>query len=154
MENPIAKIGRENHLNNLMSKLPFITTIFGIQCFFLMQVQSKIDVGEFAVIMGTFLVGLISALFIYDKHHHVIIYKNHITIYFSPLNLKRIISLDDIDKIYAPKEECEFASLSLELKSKEIVSLHFVDYPLQVKTVIEDLQKGRDITPLVRAKAA
>lgn len=145
METPIAKIGRDNHLNNLMGKLPLITAIFGLQCFFLMQVQSEINIGEFSFIMGSFLVALICSLFIHDKYHHVLIYKNHLTIYFAPLNLKREISMDEIKEIFAPKEECDFASISIELKSKEIISFHFVDYPLQVKSVIEDLKKGKDV---------
>jgi hypothetical protein len=153
MENAVAKIGRENHLNNLMGKLPLITAIFGLQCFFLMQMQTQINIGEFSMILGTFLIGLITSLYIYDKHHHVIIYQGHITIYFSPLNLKKMISLDEIENIIAPAEECDFSTLSLELKSKEVISLYFVDYPVQVKAVIEDLQRGKDVSELLEKAA-
>ena len=146
MDEAIAKIGRDNHLNNLFSKLPLITAIFGLQCFFLMQMEDRIDIGEFSVLMGSFLVFMISALYIYDKHHHVIIYKDRITIYFSPLNLQKTIPLNEIENIHGPENECDYASLTFELTSKELLSIHFVDNPVQVKSVIEDLQKGQDVS--------
>jgi hypothetical protein len=64
-----------------------------------------------------------------------------------------MISLDEIENIIAPAEECDFSTLSLELKSKEVISLYFVDYPVQVKAVIEDLQRGKDVSELLEKAA-
>lgn len=153
MDNAIARIGRDNHLNNLINKLPLITVIFGLQCFFLMQMSGQINVGEFASMMGLFLIGLVGSLYVYDKYHHVIIYQDQIVVYFSPLNTQRVIALSDIENIIAPEEECDFSSISLQLKTNETVSFHFVDYPVQVKTVIEDLIKGLDVSDKIKPAA-
>lgn len=154
MEIAIARIGRDNHLNNLIAKLPLITTIFALQCFFLMQVEGgEIDVGYFASLMGCFLILLVSTLFVYDKYHHVIIYKSQIVVYFAPLNAHRVIELKDIKSVVAPQKECDFSSISIQLKTGEIISFHFVDYPVQVKTIIEDLMQGLDVSEKIKPAA-
>lgn len=153
MNRPIVKIGRDNHLNNLINKLPLITAIFGLQCFFIMKMQDQVNVGEFSTFMGLFLIGLISSLYIYNRHHHVIIYQDQILIYFTPFNSQRVVHMSDIDAVIAPEEECDFSSIALKLKSKETVSIHFVDYPLQVKGIIDDLKTGKDVSHKIEKAA-
>ena len=151
MDKAIVKIGRDNHLGNLFSKLPLITVIFGMQCFFLMQMKSQVNVGEFSTLMGACLIALIGSLYVYDRYHHVIIYKDQIVVHFSLFNLHKVIPLSEISFIRAPAEECDFSSITLELKSNEKISFHFVDYPLQVKSIIEDLQRGDDVSSKIAA---
>lgn len=153
MENAIARIGRDNHMKNLIGKLPLITAIFGLQCFFLLQMKTSIHVGDFATMMGCFLIAFIGSLYVYDRYHHVIIYKDQIVVYFSLFNMHRSIPLNQIKEIIAPEEECDFSSLSLVLNDEETVSFHFVDYPVQVKSIIEDLQKGLDVTHRINQAA-
>lgn len=137
MRKPIAKITKENHLNNLVSNLPLFTIIYGIQCalahFFFRDI---VEPGNFAMILGGTIVGLISLLYIHDKYHHIIIYEDRLQVYFEPFSLSKTIPFSEIESIIAPKEECDFASLTLVLKNKQQIDFHFIDYPVQVKKVL------------------
>ena len=149
MNKPIAKITKENHLNNLISNLPLFTIVYGIQCalahFFFRDI---VDPGNFAMILGGTIVGLISMLYAYDRYHHIIIYQDKVQIYFELFNLSQTISFEHIEEIIAPREECDFASLTLVLSDKQRIDLHFVDYPVQVKQVLLTIKNGTEETVL------
>ena len=140
MDNVVARLGRENHLNNLTSKLPLLTTLYGLQCFMVMNMAPNIDIGTFATYMGIILIMLIGSLYVHDKYHHVLLYKDHIMIYFEPLNIYHTIKYEDIDDILTPKQECAFSSIIFKLKSEENITIHFVDFPLEVKRFISELK--------------
>ena len=141
MEKVIAKLGKENHLNSLMNRLPFLTLIYALQCLLVYHMAKEINLGDFALYMGLSLIFLICSLFIYDKYHHILLYKDHLLVYFEPLNHHRKIYCSEIKEIITPKQECDFSSIMLILKDEKssAVSLHFIDYPLQVKKVMEQL---------------
>lgn len=141
----IAKLGRENHLNTLIGRLPVLTTIYGIQCLMVYHMATEIDIGDFALYMGASLILLVTGLFIHDKYHHVLLYKDHILVYFAPLNTHKKIMYQDIAEIIVPEKECEFSSILIRLKSDESLSLHFVDYPVQVKQVITEIMNGNNV---------
>lgn len=138
MENAIARLTKENHFNNLIGNLPLFTILYGVQCALAHFVFSDIvNPGHFALALGASLIFLMSFIYIYDRFHHVIIYKNRLHIYFEPLKTSKDIMFEDIQEIYAPEQECEFASLRIQLKNKQVVDLHFIDYPLQVKQILK-----------------
>lgn len=137
MEKPIAKITKENHFNNLVNNLPLFTCIFAIQCTMAHFVFAEIiDPGSFAIILSSTLITLFSFIYAYDRHHHILIYKDKIRVHFKLTGSEKIIPFATIKKVLAPEEECEFASLSLVLKNDEMVDFHFIDYPVQVKKII------------------
>lgn len=142
MTKPIARITKENHLNNLISNLPLFTIIYGIQCalahFFFRDI---VDPGNFAMVLGGTIVGLIGLLYTYDKYHHILIYKDKLQVYFEPFKMSQIITFDQIADIQVPESECEFASMTLILKNNERIDFHFIDYPVQVKQVLLTIQK-------------
>ena len=142
----IFKIGRDNHLNNLLGRLPFLSIIYVLQCYMVYSYMPDVNVGDFAIYMGIFLIGFVLSLYVHDKYHHVIIYKSHMIIYFEPLRVSKKILYDDIIDIVAPTNECDYSSIFLKLKDDRYVSLHFVDYPLQVKEVILELKKNSNLT--------
>ncbi len=135
----IAKLGKENHLNGLMARLPFLTTIYGIQCLLIYHMVTEINASHFAVSLGLMLIGLVTSLFIYDKYHHVLLYQDHLLVYFEPLNTAKKILYEDIQEIVVPENECDFSSIMLKLKNEQNISFHFIDYPHEVKQVITDL---------------
>jgi hypothetical protein len=138
----IAKLGRENHLNGLLSRLPFLTIIYGVQCTVIHLFAKNLDVSQFATTLGLMLIGLVTGLFIYDKYHHVLLYSDHILVYFEPLNTAKRINYSDIEDIVIPENECEFSSIMLKLKNKDNVTFHFVDFPHEVKQVINDIKNN------------
>lgn len=139
----VARLGRENHLNNLIARLPVLTTIYGVQCLMVYHMALDVNIGDFALYMGISLIMLVGALFIHDKYHHVLLYKDHILVYFQPLNTYKKIKYEDIKEVIAPEKECDFASILIKLKNGEHIAFHFVDFPVQVKQVIEEIISER-----------
>jgi len=137
MENAIAKLTRENHFNNLINNLPLFTILYATQCALAHYVfYDIVNPGSFAVALGTCLIFLVSSIYVYDKYHHVIIYKNRFHVYFEIFGISKTIMFDDIEDIVGPSEECEFSSLRLVLKNDLVYDLHFIDYPMQVRKIL------------------
>lgn len=136
MDKLIAQMGRQNHLQHLTQILPFITTIFGVQCFFIYKFVTDIQVGDYALIMGMGLIGFIYALFYYDNNHHVLVYSKYLHV-FPVFGRDKKLMIGDIENILAPDEECNFSTIIIELKNKERHVFYFVDYPLHMKKLIE-----------------
>lgn len=137
MEKAIARISRENHLSHLTRTLPFITVVFVIQCLLIRHFSPTINLGDYALYLAMGLVFFVVSLVYYDNNHHVIIYPDHLLIYFSLLGVNRKVYFSDIASIEGPKEECHFSTLVVRLKDKENLVFYFVDYPVQVKQLIE-----------------
>ncbi len=135
----MARLGRDNHLINLINRLPALTVIYGLQCLIVYKFISNINIGDFALYLSLFLVTFVCSLYVYNRHHHVLLYKNHLLLFFQPLSVSRKIKYSDIVEVIAPEVEREFASILLKLRSEETVALHFVDYPVQVQSVINEL---------------
>ncbi len=153
MEKAIARLGRQNHMNNLISKLPLLTVVYGLQCFMITKLELGINLGEFAFLMAMTLILFVGGLFVYDNYQHVLLYSDHILIYFEPLNTAQRIKYQDIAEIITPTDECDFSSIVFKLTSGKQVVIHFVDYPLQVKHVINEIKNG-NLNPIEEKKAA
>ena len=147
MKSPIAKIGRENHLNHIINVLPLITVVFGVQCYIMSRIAPAGEYGDFPLYLAGSLIFFICGLFYYDKNHHVIFYKDHLHISFSLFGTDKIIYFKDIKEIIGPEEECKFSSLLIKTREDGNIILHFVDYPLTVKTLILE-QKAQNIINL------
>ena len=154
MDKAIAKVGRDNHINLLISRLPVLTFMYAAQCYIVFNIAESINFSDFVVYMGAALIGLVSLLFIHDKYHHVLIYEDHLLIYFEPLRITQKIHFKNIVEIVTPAQECEFSSILLKLDNNQSVSLYFVDFPVQVKSVIEQLQELEQTTKTDSNKAA
>ena len=145
MKKPIAKITKENHLNNLINNLPLFTIIYGFQCllahFFFREI---VNVGDFSAILGGSIIGLITLLYAYDKYHHIVLFEDSIQVYTEVLGHRKTILFDQIQEIIVPRDECDFASLTLQLKDESKIDFLFVDYPLQVKKVILNLKNQKE----------
>lgn len=142
-ETAIARIGREKHLEMLIGRLPLITVIYGVQCYVLFQMENLQHAKDMITLIGIFLVVLVSALFVHDKYHQVIFYKDHLVVFFGPLNHLKKINYHDIQSVEAPKKECDFSSILIKMNDNTEHSIHFVDYPLQVKAFIEELRSEK-----------
>lgn len=136
MNRAIAKLTRENHLSNLISGLPLLTALYGLNCILMYNFIEGLNVGSFALYLGAMLITFVVGLFIYDKYHHVLLYNDHLLIYFQPLQLARKVEYKNIQEIITPEHECEFSSMLIKLKNDQVISLHFIDYPQEVKKVI------------------
>lgn len=138
MENAIARLTKENHFNNLIGNLPLFTVLYVVQCALAHFVFNDIvNPGHFALALGASLIFLMSFIYVYDRYHHIIIYKNRLHIFFEPLRMSKSIYFDDIVDIISPEQECEFASLRIQLKDEKVYDIHFIDHPLQVKQILK-----------------
>lgn len=144
MNNPLAKVGRENHLNHIVNVLPIITVVFGVQCYIMSRITTAGEFGDFPLYLAGTLILFISGLFYYDKNHHVIFYQDHMQISFSLFGTNKIVYYKDIREIIGPEEECKFSSLLVKTREQGNIILHFVDYPLTVKALILE-QKAKNI---------
>ncbi|MBD64367.1 MAG: hypothetical protein CME62_04120 [Halobacteriovoraceae bacterium] len=139
MDKALAKLTRENHFNNLIDNLPLFTILYGAQCamaYFIFY--NIVDPGRFAVILGISIISIMSAIYVYDKYNHVLVYKNKIQIFFEVFGTSKVIHFDDILDFQAPSFECEFGPVTIVLKNKSVIHLQFIDYPVQVKKVLQE----------------
>lgn len=137
MNKILAKIERQNHLNHLISVMPLITTVFGIQCFIMWKFSTEIDIGNYAITMGLFLSTFIGMMVYYDNNHHVVLYKDHLHIQFGLTGTNKKIPLMDITEIITAEDETKFSSMIIRTKDKGNHVLYFIDFPLQVKLLID-----------------
>jgi hypothetical protein len=141
MDTAVAKLTKENHLNRLIEGLPLLTTLYGVNCLVMYYLMEGVDISSFALSLAFMLTSFIISLFIYDKYHHILLYENYFLIYFQPLQLARKIKYTDIEQIITVDEDIEFSSMRIKLKNKQTISLHFIDYPLQVKQVMTEMMR-------------
>jgi hypothetical protein len=152
MKSPIARIGRENHLDHIINVLPLITVVYGIQCYIMSRISPGSDIGDFALYLAFALISFISGLFYYDKNHHVIFYEDYMHISFNLFGTNKKIFYKDIKDVIAPDEECKFSSLMIKTREQGNHVLHFVDYPLTVKTLILE-NKAKNIINIYKEVA-
>jgi hypothetical protein len=142
MDDIIAKIGRKNHVSHLISVMPLITLVYGIQCYLIFKFSDGMPVGDYALLLGCSLAFFISFLIYYDNQHHVFICRNHLHIYFPLFGTNLEIKYDSIEEIIAPTEECNFSTIIIKTKEKNNHVIYFVDFPVSVKMIIEEQMKS------------
>lgn len=139
MDKALAKLTRENHLNNLVENMPLFVILYAAQCAMAHFIfYNIVDPGHFAVILGLTLIIVMLGIYIFDKYNHIIVYENKLQIFFEVFGTSRVIAFDDIIDIQAPEQECEFGPITLVLKNKKVVHLQFIDYPVQVKKILQE----------------
>lgn len=138
MNGILAKIGRENHLNHLITVMPLITMVFGAQCYIMWKYSPEINIGDYALSMGLVLSSFIGMMVYYDNNHHILIYKDHLHIYFGLFGINKKIEFNNIQEIIAPEDDVKFSSMVIKTKDKSNHVFYFVDYPLHVKMLIEE----------------
>ncbi|MAZ47960.1 MAG: hypothetical protein CME65_05315 [Halobacteriovoraceae bacterium] len=154
MEKPLAKLTKENHLNNLLDGLPLLTTLYGVNCLMAHYFIEGINIQMFALSLGFMLIAFVCGLFVYDKYHHVLLYDQYMLIYFQPLGFAKKIPYSNISKVLTVSEETQFSSLLIKLKSKRSISVHFVDHPTHAKKFIDEMVGINRLTEDVFDKAA
>ena len=142
-QSPIGKLERKNHLNHLTKVVPFIVLLFAIQCFLIYHFMGGVEIFNTVSIIGIGIISLICSLLYYDYNHHIILYQDHLHIYFSLALTNREIGYDEIENISVGEEGTSFSSVYLNLIDGEKVTLHFIDYPDHVKDFILHLKKGK-----------
>jgi hypothetical protein len=139
MDKPIARIGRQNFIDNLITRLPVICTLYVIQCLFVYHFAKEINIGDFALWMGLGLVTFISTMMCFEKFHQVLLYRDHLKINFSLIGLTKKIPYTAIKEIIVPEEEFKFSTITLKLVDDSEVYILFADYPLRSKKFLLNL---------------
>lgn len=137
MEKPIAKLSRQNHMDHIISVLPLITAVFAVQCYLMSQFTSGVEIGDLAIGLACGLIAFVGGLFVYDKNHQIYVYPDHIRSGFGMFGGLKKISLNAVAAVVAPEEEKNFSSLILKMKDKRSHIFYFVDYPLNVKKLLD-----------------
>jgi len=154
MNGILAKIGRENHLNHLIAVMPLITMVFGAQCYIMWKFSPGINIGDYAISMGLVLSFFIGMMVYYDNNHHILIYKDHLHIYFGLFGINHKIEFSNIQEIISPEEDVKFSSIIIKTKDKSNHVFYFVDYPLHVKLLIEEQIKQNKLSDEVEIDKA
>jgi hypothetical protein len=139
MKGPVARIGRKNFIENIINRLPVITTLYGVQCLLVFHFAKDVNIGDFATWVGLGLISFVLSMMFYERFHQVLLYKDHIKIQFGPLGVAKAIAYKDIDQIIVPDEEYKFATIILKLKNESEEYILFADYPIQTKKFINKL---------------
>jgi hypothetical protein len=142
MNKVLAKIGRQNHLNHLVAIMPLITIVFCIQCFVMHSIAPAIEIGNYAINLGILLSCFIGMMVYYDNNHNVLIYPDHLHVHFGILGTDTKINFSEIEEVYAPTKECPFSNLVVKTKDNKKYVFYFVDFPVQVKALIESQMSG------------
>jgi hypothetical protein len=139
MDRPVARIGRKNFIDNLIARLPVITTLYVIQCFFVYQFAKDINLGDFAMWLGLGLITFASFMMFFEKFHQVLLFKDHLIVHFKVIGLTKKIPYALIKDIIVPNEEYKFSTITLVLMDDSEVHFLFADYPVRSKKFILDL---------------
>lgn len=137
MDKPIAKLSRQNHIDHIIGVLPLITAVFGVQCYLMSQFTSGIEIGNLALGLASGLVAFVGGLFYYDNKHQVFVYPDRLRAGFGLLGGLKSIKFSEIEEVIAPLEEKKFASIILRMKNNRSHIFYFVDYPLDVKKLLD-----------------
>lgn len=143
MNKVLAKIGRQNHINHLITVMPLITMVYAIQCYIMWHFSPDMKIGDYAIGMGCMLSSFIGFMVFYDNNHHVLIYEDKLHVYFGLTRTNKIIKFKDIDKVIAPEEDVNFSSLVIRTKEEKNHIFYFVDHPAHVKQLIEKQMKSQ-----------
>jgi hypothetical protein len=144
MKKVLAKIGHHNHINHLITVMPLITLVYGVQCYVMWKFSTDMKIGDYAITMGCVLSSFIGLMVYYDNNHHALIYEDKLHVYFGLTGTNKIIEFSQIDKIIAPKEDVNFSNLIIKTKDEKNHVFYFVDHPLHVKQLIENQMKKKD----------
>ena len=68
MDNPVARIGRKNFIDNLIARVPVITTLYAVQCLLVFHFAKEINIGDFAMWMGLGLITFVSTMTVSYTH--------------------------------------------------------------------------------------
>ena len=143
MKKVLAKIGRENHINHLITVMPLIVMVYAVQCYVMWSFSPDMKIGDYAITMGCVLSSFIGLMVYYDNNHHVLIYEDRLHIYFGLTGTNKIIEFSDIEKVLAPDEDVNFSNLIIKTKEEKNHVFYFVDHPLLVKKLIEKQMTGK-----------
>lgn len=142
MQEILRKITREKHLDHMVRVTPLIFLGYGLQCYFLMAMNTEGQLTKHLIGLGIALATMIGLFLVHDVYHQVNLYNDHLESGWRFFGKKRTISYSEITKIDISEADQKFASLILRLHNNKKIVFYFVDAPDELKIWIESQKES------------
>lgn len=144
MEKSLRSITREGHLDHMVKVTPLIFLGYGLQCYFLMNVNFNGQISVHLLVLGLALASMIGMFLLHDVYHQVHFFEGHFESGWRFFGKQKTINYSEIQSIDVSEKEQKFASLIIRLQNKRKIVFYFVDKPEEIKTWLE---KHKDSAP-------
>ncbi|MFY7993744.1 MAG: hypothetical protein ACOVP4_10665 [Bacteriovoracaceae bacterium] len=142
MKEILRKMTREKHLDHMVKVTPLIFLGYGLQCYFLMGMNTEGHLTKHLIALGVALASMIALFLIHDVYHQVSFFDDHLESGWRFFGKKRTINYNEISKIDISEADQKFASLILRLQNNKKIVFYFVDAPEELKTWIESQKES------------
>ncbi len=137
MKNILRSVTREKHLDHMVKVTPLIFLGYGLQCYFLMNMNTQGHLTKHLLVLGFSLACMIGLFLLHDVYHQVNLFENHMESGWRFFGKKKTINYNEIERIDVSEKEQKFASVIIRLSNKKKIVFYFVDAPEELKTWIE-----------------
>jgi hypothetical protein len=142
MVTPVFSISREKHLDHMVRVVPFIVTLYAIQCYFIINMEKTAIASDALLFLGLCLISMISMFITYDLTHIVNFSENSIEISVHWAGYKKTLSISEISKVEVIDPGQSFSTIVLISKNGEKHKIFFIDDADKIKKWIEEKQSS------------
>ncbi len=136
MNSILRTISREKHLDHMVKVTPLIILGYGLQCYFLTQMNAE-GISKHLLGLGFALASMLGLFLIHDLYHQVNFFDSHLESGWRFWQKKKTINYDEIQSIDVSEKDQNFATMIIRLKNRKKIVFYFVDKPEELKTWIE-----------------
>lgn len=136
MKSSLRLITREKHLDHMVKVTPLIFLGYGLQCYFLMQMNAT-GISKHVLGLGLALALMIGLFLLHDVYHQVSFFEEYLESGWRFSGKKKTINYSDIESVEISEKDQSFATLIIRLSNKKKIVFYFVDKPEELKTWIE-----------------
>jgi hypothetical protein len=142
MVTPVFCITREKHLDHMVRVVPFIVSLYAIQCYFIINMENSGIASDALLFLGLCLITMISSFITYDLTHIVNFSEDKIEITVRWAKYKKTLSICDISKVDVIDPGQSFSTIVLTSKDGKKHTFFFIDNADKIKKWIEDKQSS------------
>ena len=142
MVTPVFSITREKHLDHMVRVVPFIVTLYAIQCYFIINMEKTAIASDALLFLGLCLITMISSFITYDLTHIVNFTEDKIEISVRWAGYKKTLPICDISKVDVLDPGQSFSTMILTSKNGEKHKFFFIDDADKIKKWLEDKQSS------------
>jgi hypothetical protein len=137
MKNSLRFVTREGHLDHMVRVTPLIFLGYGLQSYFLMNMNTEGQLTKHILVLGLALASMIGLFLLHDVYHQVHFFESHFESGWRFFGKKKTINYSEIESIDVSETEQKFASLIIRLQNNRKIVFYFVDKPEELKSWIE-----------------
>jgi hypothetical protein len=121
---------------------PFLIILYFIQAILYQRYAPVHLSSDMNVFLGIGLGIIIFCYHFYDYHHRVLFHRNYLEVRFDLLKMKKEILYQSIEQVEVSKSRKHYGDVKIYLRDGQIIQLHNVDQPHEVKNyLVNQLRK-------------